>query len=63
MQSYSLYGQQGRKPLKALNKNHFGSKHKTAFEEVIGQMPMLFGEAEVYALLSCGSGLSDDIEV
>ena len=37
--------------LKVLNKNHFGSKHETASEEVIGQMSMLFDEPEVYAHL------------
>jgi hypothetical protein len=37
--------------LKVLAKNHFGSKHETASEEVIGQMAMLFDEPEVYAHL------------
>ena len=37
--------------LKVLNKNHFGSKHESASEEVIGQMSMLFDEPEVYAHL------------
>ena len=36
--------------LKILNKNHFGSKHESASEEVIGQM-MLFDEPESYAYL------------
>ena len=36
--------------LKVLNKNHFGSKHESASEEVIGQM-VLFDEAESYAYL------------
>ena len=36
--------------LKVLAKNHFGSKHETASDEVIGQM-MLFDEPEVYAYL------------
>ncbi len=36
--------------LKVLSKNHFGSKHETASDEVIGQM-MLFDEPEVYAYL------------
>jgi transposase len=37
--------------LKVLSKNHFGSKHESASEEVIGQMAMLFDEPEVYAYL------------
>ena len=37
--------------LKVLAKNHFGSKHESASEEVIGQMALLFDEAEVYAHL------------
>ena len=37
--------------LKVLSKNHFGSKHESASEEVIGQMALLFDEAEVYAHL------------
>ena len=37
--------------LKVLAKNHFGSKHETASEEVIGQMAMLFDEPELYAHL------------
>ena len=37
--------------LKVLAKNHFGSKHETASEEVIGQMAMLFDEPEFYAHL------------
>ena len=37
--------------LKVLSKNHFGSKHETASEEVIGQLSMLFDESEVYAHL------------
>ena len=37
--------------LKVLAKNHFGSKHESASEEVIGQMAMLFDEPEVYAHL------------
>lgn len=37
--------------LKVLAKNHFGSKHESAAEEVIGQMAMLFDEPEVYAHL------------
>ena len=37
--------------LKVLAKNHFGSKHETASEEVIGQMALLFDEPEVYAHL------------
>ena len=37
--------------LKVLSKNHFGSKHETASEEVIGQMSLLFNEPEVYAQL------------
>ncbi len=37
--------------LKVLAKNHFGSKHETASEEVIGQMSLLFDEPEVYAHL------------
>lgn len=37
--------------LKVLTKNHFGSKHETASDEVIGQMAMLFDEPEVYAHL------------
>lgn len=36
--------------LKILSKNHFGSKHESASEEVIGQM-MLFDEPESYAYL------------
>ncbi len=36
--------------LKILSRNHYGSKHETASEEVIGQM-MLFDEPEVYAYL------------
>lgn len=36
--------------LKVLSKNHFGSKHETASDEVIGQMK-LFDEPEVYAYL------------
>ena len=36
--------------LKVLAKSHFGSKHETASDEVIGQM-MLFDEPEVYAYL------------
>ena len=36
--------------LKVLSKSHFGSKHETASNEVIGQM-MLFNEPEVYAYL------------
>lgn len=36
--------------LAVLNRNHFGSKHETASDEVIGQM-MLFDEAETYAYL------------
>ena len=37
--------------LKVLSKNHFGSKHETASEAVLGQMAMLFDEPEVYAHL------------
>ena len=37
--------------LKVLAKNHFGSRHESASEEVIGQMAMLFDEPEVYAHL------------
>ena len=37
--------------LKVLSKNHFGSKHESASEEVIGQMSLLFNEPEVYAHL------------
>ena len=37
--------------LKVLAKNHFGSNHESASEEVIGQMALLFDEAEVYAHL------------
>ena len=37
--------------LKVLAKNHFGSKHESASEEVIGQMAILFNEPEVYAYL------------
>ena len=37
--------------LKVLSKNHFGSKHESASEEVIGQMSILFNEPEVYAYL------------
>ncbi|MBP5168533.1 MAG: IS66 family transposase [Oscillospiraceae bacterium] len=37
--------------LKVLSRNHFGSRHETASEEVIGQMSMLFDEPEVYAHL------------
>ena len=37
--------------LKVLAKNHFGSRHESASEEVIGQMALLFDEAEVYAHL------------
>lgn len=37
--------------LKVLSRNHFGSKHEAASEEVIGQMAMLFDEPEVYAHL------------
>ena len=37
--------------LKVLSKNHFGSKHESASEEVIGQM-MLFDEPESYAYLN-----------
>lgn len=37
--------------LKVLSKNHFGSKHESASEEVIGQMALLFDEAEVYVHL------------
>jgi transposase len=37
--------------LKVLAKNHFGSRHETASEEVIGQMALLFDEPEVYAHL------------
>ena len=39
-----------REQLENLKKNHYGSKHETASEEVIGQM-MLFDEPEVYAYL------------
>ena len=38
--------------LKVLSKNHFGSKHESASEEVIGQMSLLFNEPEVYAYLN-----------
>ena len=37
--------------LKVLAKGHFGSKHETASDEVIGQMAILFNEPEVYAHL------------
>ena len=37
--------------LQVLAKNHFGSTHETASEEVIGQMALLFDEPEVYAHL------------
>ncbi len=37
--------------LKILSKNHFGSRHETASEEVLGQVTMLFDEPEVYAYL------------
>lgn len=37
--------------LKVLSKNHFGSRHESASEEVIGQMSLLFNEPEVYAYL------------
>ena len=37
--------------LKVLSKTHYGSKHESASEDVIGQMTMLFDEAEVYAYL------------
>ena len=36
--------------LKVLAKNHFGSRHETASEEVIGQMALLFDEPEVYPM-------------
>ena len=35
--------------LKVLAKNHFGSKHESASDEVIGQMALLFDEPELYA--------------
>ena len=37
--------------LKVLAKNHFGSKHESASDEVIGQMALLFDEPELYAHL------------
>ena len=37
--------------LKVLAKGHFGSRHETALDEVIGQMAILFNEPEAYAHL------------
>ena len=37
--------------LKVLSKNHFGSKHESPSDDVIGQMSLLFDEPEFYAHL------------
>ena len=37
--------------LKVLTRNHFGAKHESSSEEVVGQMSLLFDEPEVYAHL------------